>query len=131
MRKQLKFRPEIVASTRKTFKRIAKKMQVPIKKLTFVGVHNRSDIKYKYNLKRSVSSIISTVRMGDVDEFVPRLKMFDEPLDENYFADAMEYFREEYDPVAFLYVSNDMKWTRENIPNEKGMLCWKFDRIAS
>ena len=58
--------------------------------------------------------------MGDVDDFVTRLKMFDAPLDADYFSDAMDYFREEYDPVAFLYVSNDMKWTRENIPNEKG-----------
>ena len=41
MRKQLKFRPEIVTATRKTFKRVAKKMKVPVKKLTFVGVHNR------------------------------------------------------------------------------------------
>lgn len=41
MRKQLKFRPEIVTATRKTFKRVAKKMEVPVKKLTFVGVHNR------------------------------------------------------------------------------------------
>ena len=43
MRKQLKFRPEIVAATRKTFKKVAKKMEVPLKKLTFVGVHNRYD----------------------------------------------------------------------------------------
>ena len=41
MREQLKFRPEIVTATRKTFKRVAKKMKVPVKKLTFVGVHNR------------------------------------------------------------------------------------------
>ena len=61
-------------------------------------------------------------RMGDVDDFVTRLKMFDAPLDADYFADAMDYFREEYDPVAFLYVSNDMKWTREHIPNDKGQL---------
>lgn len=62
--------------------------------------------------------------MGDVDDFVTRLKMYDAPLDADYFADAMDYFREEYDPVAFLYVSNDMKWTRENIPNDKGQLSW-------
>ena len=43
MRKQLKFRPEIVAASRKTFKKVAKKMEVPLKKLTFVGVHNRYD----------------------------------------------------------------------------------------
>ena len=43
MRKQLKFRPEIVAATRKTLKKVAKKMEVPLKKLTFVGVHNRYD----------------------------------------------------------------------------------------
>ena len=62
----------------------------------------------------------SESRMGDVDDFVTRLKMFDAPLDAEYFSDAMVYFREEYDPVAFLYVSNDMAWTRENIPNDKG-----------
>ena len=67
--------------------------------------------------------------MGDVDDFVTRLKMFEEPLDGDYFTDAMDYFREEYDPVAFLYVSNDMKWTREHIPNDKGQLSWKLFRI--
>ena len=40
----MRFRPEIVAATRKTFKRVAKKMEVPVKKLTFVGVHNRLDL---------------------------------------------------------------------------------------
>ena len=48
MREQLRFRPEIVAATRKTFKRVAKKMEVPVKKLTFVGVHNRLDLRIYY-----------------------------------------------------------------------------------
>ncbi len=38
-----------------------------------------------------------------------------EELDADYFLDAMEYFREEYDSPAFLYVSDDMEWGRENI----------------
>ena len=52
MREQLKFRPEIVAATRKTFKRVAKKMKVPVKKLTFVGVHNRfATLRFLIQLK--------------------------------------------------------------------------------
>ena len=56
MREQLRFRPEIVAATRKTFKRVAKKMEVPVKKLTFVGVHNRLDLLpfLKNNIQYSV-----------------------------------------------------------------------------
>jgi hypothetical protein len=42
-----------------------------------------------------------------------------EPLDKSYFYDAMEYFREEYENVAFLYVSDDMKWGKSNIKNKK------------
>ena len=56
MRKQLKFRPEIVAATRKTFKKVAKKMEVPLKKLTFVGVHNRY---YSHLFIRTVKSCLA------------------------------------------------------------------------
>ena len=39
-----------------------------------------------------------------------------ETLDEDYYQDAMQYFRDEYgdDKTVFLFVSDDMKWVRRN-----------------
>ena len=36
-------------------------------------------------------------------------------VDRGYFRDAMDYFREEFDNVLFLYVSDDMEWGRRNL----------------
>ena len=36
-------------------------------------------------------------------------------VDRGYFRDAMDYFREEFDNVLFLYVSDDMEWGRRNV----------------
>ncbi len=104
LRKELKFRPEIETKVYETMTEVARKVGAKrTSDVTFIGVHNR---------------------MGDSADFVKRLNMFEEPLRADYFEDAMEYFREEYgddgDPVAFLYVSNDMEWGRENVGNPNG-----------
>ena len=36
-------------------------------------------------------------------------------------------FREEYENVAFMYVSDDMEWGKENLPNDKGDLFFVGD----
>ena len=50
-----------------------------------------------------------------------RLKL--DNLYEDYFEDAMEYFREEYwdTTVVFVYVSDDMKWGRRNLKDSKNL----------
>ena len=77
-------------------KRVAKKMGLKPKQITYVGIHNRRT---------------------DSVEFIKR-EWYQEPLREDYFEDAMEYFREEYDNVAFLYVSDDMDWGRKNLKHD-------------
>ena len=50
-----------------------------------------------------------------------RLKL--DNLYEDYFEDAMEYFREEFwdTTVVFVYVSDDMKWGRRNLKDSKNL----------
>ena len=40
------------------------------------------------------------------------------PLKKSYFHDAMDYFRQEYQQVAFLWVSDDMQWAKTNIKDK-------------
>lgn len=61
--------------------------------ITFVGVHNRRTDYLEFRRKR----------LGL------------DPLYEDYFEDAMEYYREEYDHPAFLYVSDEMEWGAVNL----------------
>ena len=81
-------------------KKAAKALGKKPKEITYVGIHNRRT---------------------DSVEFIKR-DWFKEPLREDFFEDAMEYFREEYDNVAFMYVSDDMEWGKENVKSEKGDL---------
>ena len=41
------------------------------------------------------------------------------PLKKSYFKDAMEYFKEEFDNVVFLWISDDMEWGRKYFKNRK------------
>ena len=41
------------------------------------------------------------------------------PFKKSYFRDAMDYFREEFKNVAFLWVSDDMEWGEANFGNAK------------
>ena len=70
-------------------------------KITYVGIHNRRTDYLEFRRKR--------------------LKL--DNLYEDYFEDAMEYFREEYwdTTVVFVYVSDDMKWGRRNLKDSKNL----------
>ncbi len=106
LRKTLRYKPKIETKVLKTFKKVAKAMgKKEIKDVTFVGIHNRRT---------------------DSVEFIRR-DWFQEPLRDDYFHDAMEYFREEYDNCAFLYVSDDMPWGRKNLKSDKGDLFFVSD----
>ena len=96
LRNQLEIKPEYVKSAQETFLKVAKKMKIPVKKITFVGIHHR---------RTDISAFAS--------------EAFNEkPPKKSYFYDAMEHFREEFDPVAFLYVSDDPEWGRKNLKNK-------------
>ena len=70
-------------------------------KITYVGIHNRRTDYLEFRRKR----------LG-LDN-----------LYEDYFEDAMEYFRDEYwdTTVVFVYVSDDMKWGRRNLKDSKNL----------
>eukprot|EP00094_Tigriopus_californicus_P002305 TCALIF_02225-PA protein Name:"Similar to FUT2 Galactoside 2-alpha-L-fucosyltransferase 2 (Bos taurus)" AED:0.15 eAED:0.15 QI:0/0.6/0.33/1/1/1/6/394/436 len=66
--------------------------------ITWIGIHNRRTDLNNYAWKKH----------GLV------------PLEEEYFVEAMDYYRERFgEAVIFLYVSDDMKWGRQNLMNPK------------
>ena len=63
--------------------------------VTYIGIHNRRNPEFIAHLKKNHNK---------------------KALKKSYFYYAMEEMRESYGPnVAFLYVSDDMKWGRKNI----------------
>ena len=77
---------------------------VPTDKITFVGIHNRRTDYLDF--RRRVLGLSN--------------------LYEDYFADATDYFVEEYGDdddttVVFIYVSDDMKWGRRNLKSIKNI----------
>ena len=67
--------------------------QLPPEEVTYVGVHIRRTDHLQF--------------MKDQHEM--------EPLGADYYNDAMEYFREEYDNCIFVVASDDMKWSKKKI----------------
>lgn len=53
------------------------------------------------------------------------------PLRKSYFHDAMDHFREEYNHVAFLWVSDDMDWAKTNIKDRHRDLHFLGMRLTS
>ncbi len=76
-------------------------MDLNPREVTYVGIHNR--------------------RSKDYIEFA-RETWKQKPFKKSYFYDAMDEFRDSYDNVAFLYVSDDMKWGRKNIKDKENDL---------
>ena len=99
MRRKLKFRPELMSEVDSTLSTIARKLDLKVSEVSFIGVHSRrgnaAHLK-KYHKKK--------------------------PLKKGYFYDAMEEMRESYTNPAFLYVSDDMKWARASIKDKQNDL---------
>jgi len=97
----LTFKPHIQSYADINLRNIAKKVGKKPEKITYVGIHNRRTDYLEFRRKR--------------------LKL--DNLYEDYFEDAMEYFREEYwdTTVVFVYVSDDMKWGRKNLKDSKNL----------
>lgn len=95
--KALTFRPLFRDHVSKTFNEVkveARKI-LDLRKgdeITFVGIHNRRTDYLEFRKKR--------------------LKL--EELRDDYFIDAMEYYRDEYEHPVFLYVSDEKGWIGED-----------------
>ena len=42
------------------------------------------------------------------------------PIKKSYYYRAMDYFREEHSNVVFLWISDDMEWSKKNVKNKNG-----------
>ena len=102
MKRILHFRPEVRSRVDQTLHTIARKMDLKASsEVTFVGIHNRRSSPAVDHWKKYHGQ---------------------KPLKKSYFYDAMEEMRESYDNVAFLYVSDNMKWGRANIKDKENDL---------
>ena len=96
--KALKFKAEVADKANVILHDAARKVRQRRRKsdrdeVTFVGIHARRTDYLDYRDKY----------LGE------------ENLQEDYFVDAVEYFREEYDLPVFIFVSDDMKWARRHV----------------
>ena len=85
LHKRLKIYPKYLKAANKTFQKVAKKMKLRREKISFIGMHHRQT---------------------DMTE----LKKFqnETAYDETLFYHYMKVIRKKFDPVAFLYISDDM-----------------------
>jgi len=102
MKRKLEFKPSISSRVKDTLETIAWKRDLRVSQMTFVGIHNRRAPGYIKHVKKYKKS---------------------KPFKKSYFYDGMEEMRESYgDNIAFLYVSDDMKWGRANIKDKENDL---------
>ena len=97
LKEKLKFQPRLVERASKTLAEVAKTLKSE-KPITFVGIHNRRTDHLKF--------------MEDENNV--------KPLKDDYFFDAMDYYREEFENVAFIYVSDDMEYGKKHFRRFKG-----------
>ena len=93
LRRVLKFKPEVRKHVVELYDEIARKMQLPKKEITFIGVHNRRTDHIKFHKEQHNKK----------------------PLTPDFFIDAMDEMREDSDNPAFLFVSDDMDWGRKHL----------------
>jgi len=102
LRKHMPFRDNLQEKINRRLKSVAKKhyKDKKVKDVTFVGVH---------------------VRRTDHLRFM-RQNYGLEPLDADYYNNAMEYFQEEYDNCVFVVASDDIKWTKKNLDRKNNII---------
>ena len=96
LREHMTFRDNLSEKIDRRMKRMAKKLDKKPSQVTYIGVHIRRTDHLGY-IKREFDM---------------------EPLDADYFNDAMEYFREEYDNCIFVVASDDIKWAKKHLDQE-------------
>ena len=85
LHKCLKVYPKYIKAANKTLQKVAKKMKLPMENIVFVGMHHRQ------------SDMTEMVKLNNGTI-----------VNETLFYDSMKEIRKEFDPVAFLYISDDM-----------------------
>ena len=85
LHKHLKVYPKYIKAANKTLQKVAKKMKLPMERISFIGMHHRQ------------TDMTEMVKLNDGII-----------LDETLFYNSMKVIRKEFDPVAFLYISDDM-----------------------
>ena len=95
IRKHMVFKDGVMGKVQRRLKSCANKIRPQIRpeEVTYVGVH---------------------IRRTDHLRFMNEQHGM-EPLGADYYNDAMDYFREEYDNCVFIVASDDMKWTKKKI----------------
>ena len=94
LKETMTFRDNIMDKVQRRLRRLAGKIHdKDPKDVTYIGVHIRRTDHLKF--------------------MVNQFKM--PPLTADYFNDAMEYFREEYDNCIFVVASDDIKWAKKNL----------------
>ena len=78
MRRLIKFKPEIQHQVDETFQKIAQKMDLDVKEVVFIGIHNN---RYKVQKAQEKSK-----KVGKKSNPAGSVK----PLKRSYFQDAME-----------------------------------------
>ena len=101
MKRKLVFQPIIEARVHQTLDDIARKLDLKTTQVNYIGIHNRRSKEFNEHYKKLYNQ---------------------KPLKKSYFYDAMEEMRESYDNVAFLYVSDDMKWGRKKLKDKENDL---------
>ena len=92
--KALRFIPDLINKANIVFTDAARRIGKKPSEVTYIGIHAR--------------------RGEDMLDYRER-GLGLENLAEDYYLDAMEYFREEYDSPVFIFVSDDMKWGRRTL----------------
>ena len=88
------FKNDIMAKVQRRLRGLASKLkQLKPEQVTYIGVHIRRTDHLQF--------------MKDQHDM--------EPLNGDYYNDAMDYFREEYDNCIFVIASDDMKWAKKKI----------------
>ena len=101
LRENMTFRDNLKERIDRRLRGIAKKYySKKVKDITLVGVHIRRTDHIRF--------------MKDNYDM--------EPLDAEYFNDAMEYFKEEYENCMFIVASDDIKWAKKNLDKENNKI---------
>lgn len=102
MKRKLEFKPSVMYRVKATLETIARRMDLRVSQVTFIGIHNRRSPDYLSHIKKYQKK---------------------KPFKKSYFYDGMDEMRESYgDNVAFLYISDDMKWGRKNLKDKENDL---------
>lgn len=105
LRSHLKIYPKYVQMAQETFRKVAKSMKISPEKLTYVGMHHRQTgilIRKFQRKKQNSQFFLISYNFNSVTDFADFAKLTSgaKPIKKSMFYDAMESFREEYDPIG-------------------------------